>query len=87
MKRISRLLDRLFEGLTKIIGSTPVIIGSIVWCTSAYFDGNNGFLDVVSMVTFIFGEFILRGQNVQDERQEKYIKKDVRLTREILKKR
>lgn len=82
---MNRLLDRLFERLTKIIGSTIVILASITWCGYAYYDGNREFLDVVSMVTFLFGEFILRGQNVQDERQEKFIKATLKASKKDLK--
>lgn len=78
---MSNILDNLFERTTKIIGSTIVIVASIVWCGYAFINGNRDFLDVVSMVTFIFGEFILRGQNVQAERQEKYTKQAVRDTK------
>lgn len=76
-------LDKVFEFTTKILGSTPVIIISILWCVMAFIGGNQDFLDVISMVTFIFGELILRGQNVQSERTEKDVKKDLRKTDEI----
>lgn len=82
---MNKALDNLFERVTKILGSTLVIIGSVTWCVWAYISGSREFLDVVSMVTFIFGELILRGQNVQDERQEAYIKQAVKDTKKDLK--
>lgn len=81
---MNKALDNLFERATKIIGSTIVIAASIIWCAYAFIKGNRDFLDVVSMVTFIFGEFILRGQNVQAERQEKYVKRAARDTKKDL---
>lgn len=83
---MNKKLDSLFEKLTKLIGSTVVILASMAWCTHAYVKGNRDFLDVVSMVTFIFGEFILRGQNVQDERTDKNVRKDLELSRKVLEK-
>lgn len=79
-------MDKLFEKATVVLGSTAVIGISLSWCVYAYISGNREFLDVVSMVTFLFGELILRGQNVQSRRFELLMRKDFAATKRIEKK-
>jgi hypothetical protein len=83
---VSKLLDRIFEQATRFLGSTVVILLSVAWCVKAFLDGNREFLDIISMVTFVFGELILRGQNVQSDRMEKNLKRDLRKSDKVLKK-
>lgn len=76
-------VDNFYEKTTKLIGSTPVILVSTSWCVYAYIKGNREFIDIVSMVTYVLGLLILRGQGVAEERMEEYTKKDLKTTRKV----
>lgn len=79
-------MNTLFEKLVHALASTPIVLLSILWCAYAFYTGSRDFIDVISMVTFIVGELILRGQQIEQQRMEDNLKKDLRATKRIEKK-
>lgn len=73
-------MDKMFERLTKVLGSTLVFIVFMIWFGFEnirtyginFFDWD--FLTLISELAIIIGLIILRGQNVQADRQESDIK-------------
>lgn len=88
-------MDRIAQRLSKWFGSTPFILAHIVWFGSWYpLGGKTDSLTVVVSLEAIFlSLFILRAENIEGERMQRYIKetrlaskKDLATSRRIEKK-
>lgn len=86
-------MDNLAEKLAKVFGSAPFIIFHFMWFTIwivlnfiMKFDPEYSLLTIVVSLEAIFlSLFILRAENIQSERLEKKIKKDVKRSEEDIK--
>jgi uncharacterized membrane protein len=84
-------MDELAEKLAKWFGSAPFILFHIVWFTTwIIFHFTIGFDEewatltfVVSLEAIFLSLFILRAENVASEREEKNLRKDLRVTKDV----
>lgn len=88
------MMDKIAEKLAEWFGSVPFIVFHVVWFTAwillhsfAGFDEDWSNLTlVVSLEAIFLSLFILRAENVATQREDKNLKKDLRVTKEILEK-
>jgi uncharacterized membrane protein len=84
-------MDKLAERLAAWFGSAPFILFHVFWFgawivlhTTAGFDPEWANLTlVVSLEAIFLSLFILRAENVQAEKFEKDVKRDIKVTKEI----
>lgn len=87
-------MDKFAENLAKWFGSAPFIAFHIVWFAGwilahflLQFDQEWSILTtIVSLEAIFLSLFILRAENVEANRQEEKINKDIKSTKEIIRK-
>lgn len=86
-------MDKVAEKLAEWFGSAPFIIFHVVWFgiwaglhfISGFDEEWQNLTLVVSLEAIFLSLFILRAENVQSERSEKQVKKDIKKSNEQLK--
>jgi uncharacterized membrane protein len=87
-------MDKAAEKLSEWFGSAPFILFHVVWFAGwvgahylLKFDSDWNLLTlIVSLEAIFLALFILRAENVQSSRQEKFIKKDLKKSDKVLEK-
>lgn len=77
-------MNKIAQRIADILGSAWFIIPFTLW-TIIHNLFPFAYVNFISDVAIVFGSLILRAEAVQSERQERAVKEDVRLSKEVLK--
>jgi hypothetical protein len=75
-------MDKLAEKIAKALGSAPVILLFSAWFVYHNLQTKE-YVAFISDVAILIGLLILRAEQVQGDRMEKFIKKDLKHTKRV----